>query len=143
MQLVVMLSAQRNHKQVVCLCTHSTLPVANQVVGSSACLLQQTHGWALTHLVYFSFTQRRRLGLSMKDSGVSGSTFIATTFSLSPVQVVARVLSEQYRFHVLPTGGALSSGEVLYALRLQVSHQPCRSLPSTSKTPAASEYGLH
>ncbi len=28
-----MLSAQRNHKQVVCLCTHSTLPVANQVVG--------------------------------------------------------------------------------------------------------------
>ncbi len=33
MQLVVMLSAQRNHKQVVCLCTHSTLPVANQVVG--------------------------------------------------------------------------------------------------------------
>ncbi len=33
MQLVVMLSAQRQHKEVMRFCTHSTLTVAYQVVG--------------------------------------------------------------------------------------------------------------
>lgn len=80
MQLVVMCSAQRYHKQVMRFGTHSTLPVANQVVGSSAGLLQQLHCCDFTQRVYLSFSQRRRFGLSMKDSGDSGSTFTETIF---------------------------------------------------------------
>jgi hypothetical protein len=34
-------------------------------------LLQQTQIWDLTQRVQFSFTQRRRFGRSMNDSGVS------------------------------------------------------------------------
>src|SRR5699024_604156 len=32
MQLVVMLSAQRQHKEIMCFCSHSALPVTNQMM---------------------------------------------------------------------------------------------------------------
>lgn len=74
MQLVVMLSAQRDHEEVMGFCCCPPIPCPTIWCGSSAGRRQHSQGCVLTQRVYVSFTQRRRFGLSMKDSGDSGST---------------------------------------------------------------------
>ncbi len=81
MQLVVMLSAQRQHKGSCALWHHSTLTVTIRWWGSSAGFHNMRTAVSPTACV-LSLTQRRRFGRNIKNSGDSGSLSAPAPFRL-------------------------------------------------------------